>query len=74
VQLGGSFQPGGGLPLPGAWPGASGYGSRGTQCCTGFPATERVSVCSGPDRLLWDGLGRWVPPSVPSFIPSFTVC
>ena len=36
--------------------------------------TERVSVCSGPDRLLWDGLGRWVPPSVPSFIPSFTVC
>ena len=36
--------------------------------------TERVSVCNGPDRLLWDGLGRWVPPSVPSFIPSFTVC
>lgn len=36
--------------------------------------TERVSVFSGPDRLLWDGLGRWMPPSVPSFIPSFTVC
>jgi hypothetical protein len=31
-------------------------------------------VCSGRDRLLWDGLRRWVPPSVPSFIPSFTVC
>ena len=31
-------------------------------------------MCNGPDRLLWDGLGRWVSPSIPSFIPSFTVC
>ena len=36
--------------------------------------TERVSVCNGPARLLWDGLGRWVAPSVPSLIPSLTVC
>ncbi len=36
--------------------------------------TEGVSVCNGRDRLLLDDLGRWLPPSVPSFIPSFTVC
>ncbi len=36
--------------------------------------TERVSVYSGRDRLLWHGLRRWVPPSVPSFIPLFTFC
>ena len=36
--------------------------------------TERVSVCSGSDWIPQDGLGRRVALSIPSFIPSFTIC
>ena len=40
----------------------------------GSQKTERVSVCGGSDWIPWDGLGRRVVLSIPSFIPSFTIC
>ena len=40
----------------------------------GSEGTERVSVCGGSDWIPWDGLGRRVVLSIPSFIPSFTIC
>jgi hypothetical protein len=64
-------------PLPGSWKPVDQIQTYDHWPWPGPPqakGTERVSVCSGSDWIPWDGLGRRVVLSIPSFIPSFTIC